>query len=99
MGDRQKIQNRMLRSIRYFPSHTRIIEIHAYFKIQLLQNRTAEILKKYTMEKLNNTLISNELAFFQDCIEKSELVDFVVLDHVDDTAGLHAEQICSVGTR
>ena len=69
MSDLQKIQNRMLRSIRYFPPLTRIIDIHAYFQNKLLENRTSDLLKKFTIAKLTHDLISKELAFFEDYIQ------------------------------
>ena len=61
IGDLQKIQNRILRAIKYFPPRTKISEIHSYFKIPTIQDRSDHLLRKFTLAKINHDLITAEL--------------------------------------
>ena len=61
IGDLQKIQNRILRAIKYFPPRTKISEIHSYFKIPTIKDRSDHLLRKFTLAKTNHDLITTEL--------------------------------------
>ena len=64
-GKLQILQNRILKQIKYFPPRTRTIEIHAFFKIPLIENRTEELLKKFAIAKRHHDLIASELNQFK----------------------------------
>ncbi len=66
MGNLQRIQNRILRIIKYFPPRTRIADIHAHFRIMTLSERSDQLLKKFTLAKQDHDLISSELEEFED---------------------------------
>ena len=61
----QRIQNRFLRAIKHFPPSTRLVDIHAHFKIKSIQSRSAEFLRKFTIAKRGHDLISAELEEFE----------------------------------
>ena len=65
MNAAQKIQNRFLRAIKYFPPHSRIADIHSYFKIKTIECRSAELLMKFTKAKRGHDLIAADLEEFQ----------------------------------
>ena len=67
-ADLQIIQTRIQRQIVYFPPGTRIIDIHKAFGIQLLEKRTDDLLRKFTIAKRDHDLIAAELAEFEDGI-------------------------------
>ena len=58
----------ILRQIVNFPPGTRIIEIHKAFGILLLEKRTDDLLRKFTIAKRDHDLIAAELAEFEDGI-------------------------------
>ncbi len=66
MDAAQKIQNRFLRAIKYFPPHSRISDIHSYFKIKSIKSRSYELLMKFTKSKRGHELIAADLAEFQN---------------------------------
>ena len=58
LSDLQKLQNRILRQIKYFPPGTSTAEVHEYFKIDTISTRTHELLKKFARAKSDHDLIS-----------------------------------------
>jgi len=66
MDAAQKIQNRFLRAIKYFPPHSRISDIHSYFKIKSIKSRSYELLMKFTKSKRGHDLIAADLEEFQN---------------------------------
>ena len=59
--DFQKIQNKILKTIRFFPIKTSTKSIHNYFKIELIKDRTEQLLKRFLMKKQTDNLISKEI--------------------------------------
>ena len=76
MDATQKIQNRILRAIKYFPPLTRIADIHIYFKIKSVGARSTELLKKFALAKRDHDLISSELSeFVSDTLPRDRKFD------------------------
>ena len=78
----QRIQNRFLRAIKYFPPSTRIVDIHAHFKIKSIQSRSAELLRKFSIAKRGHDLISAELEEFEQEIAPRERKCPTILDQM-----------------
>ncbi|RNA23492.1 AP-like endonuclease reverse transcriptase [Brachionus plicatilis] len=56
----QKMQNRILKIIKYFPLKTSIITIHKELKIDLIDDRANKLFLKFVATKQNHELIANE---------------------------------------
>ena len=79
-ADLQVIQNRFLRAIKYFPPRSRISDIHSFFKIKSIKNRSAELLKKFTIAKRDHDLISEDLEEFENEIASRDRKFVTVFD-------------------
>jgi hypothetical protein len=60
-ADLQKIQNRILKSIKWFPFKTRINYIHDKLKIDLLANRNDKLFEKFVAKRLSHQQICDDL--------------------------------------
>ena len=76
----QILQNRILKQIKYFPPKT--TDMHAFFKLQLIDQRTEELLKKFAIAKRHHDLISNELKNFKKTIFPKERKLLTIFDKI-----------------
>ena len=60
-NDLQKIQNKLLKSIKYFPPGTTSNQIHNFFKVNNVKDRMKQLIKKYLHKRINHEQIFNEL--------------------------------------
>lgn len=60
-SDLQKIQNRILKAIRFFPLRTSINSIHSNLKIDLLKSRNEKLFDKYVAKRLTHKQITQDL--------------------------------------
>ena len=68
LNDLQKMQNRILRSLKYFPLRTKSIRIHSFFNLQTIEKRSLELLKKFSLAKRDHNLLQAELEDFKNNI-------------------------------
>ena len=60
----QSLQNRALRSIKFFPLKTSTLHIHNFFKIDLISSRTTKIAKKYANSRLAHPQLRADYILF-----------------------------------
>lgn len=61
LPDCQKLQNRILRSIKFFPIKTRIADIHKNMKIELLEKRYNKLFKNFVFSRLTHSQIQEDI--------------------------------------
>ena len=60
--DIQKLQNRVLRNIHFFPIKTKITTIHNVLKVDLLNSRLTKLFSRFVQAKSHHKLINQELS-------------------------------------
>ena len=61
LPDVQKLQNRILRSIKFFPIKTRIVDIRKNMKIELLEKRYNKLFKNFFFSRLTHSQIQEDI--------------------------------------
>ena len=64
-----KIHKRILKSIKYFSPRTKTTDIHSFFNLHTIEQRTAFPFRKFAIAKLDNELISSELEEFINVLQ------------------------------
>ncbi|CAF0704716.1 unnamed protein product [Brachionus calyciflorus] len=63
-GSLQKIQNKILKIIKFFPMRTSIKTIHQKLKLDLIEDRANLLFMKFIASKQNQEIIANEILVF-----------------------------------
>lgn len=63
-SDIQKLQNKFLRHIKFFPIKTKIVEIHKQLKIELVETRSKNLLNKFLSKKTSHQQLRMDLDEF-----------------------------------
>ena len=66
----QKLQNKILKIIKFYPLRTKSSEIHNDLGIETIHTRTEKLFQKYLLSRLNNDLIHEEYTTY---LEEEEL--------------------------
>ena len=61
LGECQKIQNRILKQIKFYPFKTRIAYIHSNLKIELLEPRSIRLFEKFVSSRSSHKQINEDL--------------------------------------
>ena len=61
----QKIQNRILKLIQFFPILTSTNEIHRFFEIDTVHLRTKKLFENFIAKRLNHEVITNEILEYE----------------------------------
>jgi hypothetical protein len=63
----QKMQNRILRTIKWFPFKTSTQQVHEYFNISPIDVRLTNLFKKYIRKRYNHELLQDEISSYTSC--------------------------------
>ncbi|RNA15046.1 hypothetical protein BpHYR1_017356 [Brachionus plicatilis] len=87
-SDIQKLQNRVLRIIQYFPLKTRISDIHQKLNVDLLVTRLNKLFANFISAKRSHSLIQEELNDYQEA-EREDKVPFQTAWEIDGFSQLN----------
>ncbi|RNA03884.1 hypothetical protein BpHYR1_020448, partial [Brachionus plicatilis] len=71
LKDLQKIQNKIFKTIKYFPLRTRISTIHQKLSLQTISVRTDLLFEKFVANRQNHTQINDDLRDSQNTTSPS----------------------------
>ena len=57
----QKLQNKILKLIKFFKFRTKTSQIHENLNIQMLKSRTAQLFSRFIKTRISHTQINNEI--------------------------------------
>ena len=75
----EKLQNRILRTIKWFPLKTRTTDILKSFKITSIKDRSIALFKRFINTRKNNDLLKPEIQEYNKLLDKNILRRFTTL--------------------
>ncbi|CAF1073509.1 unnamed protein product, partial [Brachionus calyciflorus] len=76
LQDCQKLQNRILRTIKYFPIRTKITDIHNSLNIEMLEKRYSKLFKKFVLSRLTHEQIQEDIQKYNQTIDQKHISPF-----------------------
>ncbi|RNA43308.1 hypothetical protein BpHYR1_009597, partial [Brachionus plicatilis] len=64
-SDIQKLQNKVLKHIKFFPLKTKIVTIHKFLNLDLLEPRSKKLLYKFLTKRANHQQLIQDLESYQ----------------------------------
>ena len=91
LNSTQKLQNKILKIVKFFPLRTKITDLHAQLGFEMVNSRSEKLFHKFLLTRLNNELIQEEFTKYLDelPLEPQPKKFFTLFDQMKSFLGIN----------